>query len=142
MPLPRVRVEQNKTGRSQPEKARSKVTNRTILLPNIDGRSWRARRYKDIEASLIADQGGIEKVSEVRLQLIRRFAATTVLVEELESALARGEEIDRAEHAQHSSTLVRLCRQIGVGRVRKDKCADINPLDYVAGRHQFEDDDE
>ena len=59
--------------------ARSRISNGVDLLPNVDGRSLVARRYRDISGAIIVDQGGIDQCSELRLQLIRRFAAAAVL---------------------------------------------------------------
>jgi hypothetical protein len=96
--------------------ARSRVTNGHALLPGIDGRSAVARRYADICAALVADTGGESEISEVRKQLIRRFAALAVLAENMEARLATGEAIDLAEHALISSTLVRLASRLGINR--------------------------
>ncbi|MGO8972209.1 MAG: hypothetical protein ACLPTZ_06290 [Beijerinckiaceae bacterium] len=43
-----------------------------------------------------------------------------MLAEQLESRLANGEQIDIAEHATLSSTLVRLAQRIGIDRVAKN----------------------
>ena len=59
-------------------------------------------------------------MSEARAQLIRRFAAAAVLAEQMEARLANGEQIEIAEHAILSSTLVRLAQRIGINRVPKD----------------------
>jgi hypothetical protein len=98
---------------------RSKLTNQGTLLPEVDGRSALARRFRDIVAQLAADQGGADRLSEARLQLLRRFAAAAVLAEELEGKLARGQTIDLAEHALLSSTLVRIAQRIGIDRRAK-----------------------
>jgi len=108
------------------DKARkSRITNGRDLLPNIDGRSVFARRYRDIASALLVDQGGEDCCSESRKQLIRRFAATAVLAEQLESRLANGEQIDIGDHATLSSTLVRLAHRIGIDRVPRD----VSPAD-------------
>ena len=99
---------------------KSRITNGRDLLPNIDGRSVIARRYRDITAAILVDQGGEDRCSESRKQLIRRFAAAAVLAEQLESRLANGEQIDIAEHATLSSTLVRLAQRIGIDRRSRD----------------------
>jgi hypothetical protein len=90
------------------------------LLPNIDGRSATARRYRDIVAALVCDQGGSEHMSEARAQLSRRFAALAVQAEAMEARLARGEAIDLQEHALIASTLVRLAQRIGIDRHARD----------------------
>jgi hypothetical protein len=58
------------------------------------------------------------------MQLIRRFAAASCLAEQVEARIVSGEAIDLAEHAQLSSTLVRLANRIGLDRVPRD----ISPL--------------
>jgi hypothetical protein len=103
-----------------PATARSRVSNGRELLPNVDGRSLIARRYRDVVGAILADQGGEDRCSESRRQLIRRFAAAAVLAEQLEARLANGEQIDIAEHATLSSTLVRLASRIGIDRVPRD----------------------
>ena len=105
---------------SKPARTRSSVSNGKTLLPGIDGRSPTARRYKDICAALVADSGGVDRCSEARLQLIRRFSAACVMAEEVEAALVNGEEISIAEHSLLSSTLVRLAQRIGISRMPKN----------------------
>jgi hypothetical protein len=67
---------------------RSAVSNGSALLPNVDGRTIKARRFKDVEAGLIADKGGAP--SEGELQLIRRCAHLTVLLEDMEARSIAG----------------------------------------------------
>lgn len=111
-------------------KQRSRLTNGTALLPDIDGRSAIARRFKDITSSILADQGGADQCSETRLQLARRFAAAAVLAEQLESRLANGEQIDIQEHALLCSTLARLASRIGIERRARDVTPP-DPLQYA-----------
>jgi len=63
---------------------RSRISNGNGLLPGIDGRSEIARRYRDVVSAIIADQGGSDRCAEARIQLIRRFAACSVIAESLE----------------------------------------------------------
>jgi hypothetical protein len=100
--------------------ARSRLTNGKDILPNIDGRSLIARRYRDICAAIAADQGGLEQLSEARLQLIRRYAALCVMAEKMESRLVQGAEIDIIEHAQLTATMVRVAQRIGLDRIPRD----------------------
>jgi hypothetical protein len=58
-----------------PSRSRSAVTNH---LPGLDGRSATARRFRDLVNALIADMGGLDRCSEIRLGLLRRLASTTV----------------------------------------------------------------
>jgi hypothetical protein len=100
--------------------ARSRLTNGKDLLPNIDGRSLIARRYRDICTAIASDQGGPDQLSEARMQLIRRYAACCVLAEEKESQLVRGEQIDITAYVQLTTTMVRIALRIGLDRVPRD----------------------
>jgi hypothetical protein len=100
--------------------ARDKLTNGSKALPDTDGRLRIARRFRDIAAAILVDQGGAELCSESRRQLIRRFSAACVLAEDLEGRLARGEEIDVERHALLCSTLTRLAQRIGIDRRAKN----------------------
>jgi hypothetical protein len=108
--------------------ARSRVSNGRDILPNVDGRSLIARRYRDIANAVVVDQGGLDRCSESRLQLIRRFAAAACIAEQMEARLANGEEIDIAEHVVLSSTLVRLASRIGIDRVTRDVTPSLGDL--------------
>jgi hypothetical protein len=110
---------------------RSRVTNGTSILDGIDQRSPLARRYRDIFNAILGDQAETadHPVSEARRQLCRRFASASVLAEQLEARLVRGEQVDVAEHAALSSTLVRLAAKIGIDRKMLDVTTD--PLTYV-----------
>jgi hypothetical protein len=99
---------------------RTRVSNRHDILPDVDGRSLIARRYRDIANAMAVDQGGADRLSEAKLQLIRRFSAAAVLAERMEARLARGETIDIQEHALLCSTLTRLVQRIGVDRIPRD----------------------
>jgi hypothetical protein len=100
--------------------ARSRLSNGREVLPRVDGRSLVARRYRDIMCAVASDQGGAERLSEARLQLIRRFSAASVLAEQIEGRLARGEKIDIQEYSLVVSTMVRVAQRIGIDRVPRD----------------------
>lgn len=99
---------------------RSAVSNGTVLLPEIDGRTKLARRFKDIVSQITADQGGEDRIAEARLQLIRRFGAVSVLCEEMEARMAQGEAISIEKHSLLVSSLVRVAQRIGINRRAKD----------------------
>ena len=127
----------NRPALKQPSKGRSKVTNGDgVLLPDLDGRSRLARRYRDIARAILGDQGGADQCSESRQQLVRRFAAAAVLAERLESRLANGEEISIQEHAILSSTLVRLAGRIGIDRRMKHIVPSLD--EYLASTNNTE----
>ena len=109
--------------------ARSRVSNGRDVLPNIDGRTMLARRYRDVLAAVASDQGGVDHLSEARIQLVRRFAAAACLAEEMEAKLVGGQAINLAEHALLCSTLVRLAQRIGIDRRARNVVPDLR--DYL-----------
>jgi hypothetical protein len=72
------------------------VKNHKNLLPGLDGRSASARRFRDLVNAFVADMGGLDCCSEIRLGLLRRLASTTVQAEMLEARMVNGEAIDIA----------------------------------------------
>jgi hypothetical protein len=138
MPLQSARKQPADSGSVTERKrnGRSRVTNGHKTLPDVDGRSLVARRYRDIANAILVDQGGVEQCSESRKQLIRRFSAAAVLAEQLEARLANGETIDITQHALLVSSLVRIARQIGVNRVAKDITPSLDQ--YLAHREAAE----
>jgi hypothetical protein len=109
---------------------KTKIANGSEVLPNVDGRSLVARRYGEIVSALLIDQGDAGKISEARVQYIRRFAAAAVLAEQIEAALARGETIDIGDHALLCSTMVRVGNKLGLDRISKDVTPTVR--DYLA----------
>jgi hypothetical protein len=118
----------------QPATRLARPTNGVDVLPDVDGGSIVARRFRDISAQIIADQGGLSEVSESRLQLIRRFAAAAVIAEQLEARLAKGEEIDVERHALLCSTLCRVGTRIGIDRRAKNITPSLR--DYLEGKQE------
>jgi hypothetical protein len=96
---------------------RARATNHRDLLPRVtDGRAPQARRFRDLVRSMISDAGGVENCTEVRLGLIRRLAAATVLSEEIEGKAVNGQVVNINEFCQLASTTVRLASRLGLRR--------------------------
>ena len=100
--------------------AQSRVTNHKDVLPNVDGRTALARRYRDIAYQIAADQGGTDHLSEARLQLVRRLAAVSCLAEQMEARLVSGEDINITEDSLLASTAMRIVSRLGIDRIARD----------------------
>ena len=87
---------------------RSRVSNGKDILANVDGRTAIARRFRDIASAIISDLGGATECSAALIEIIRRFAGTCVLAEQLEMKLLNGEPVNSAEHSLLASTMCRL----------------------------------
>jgi hypothetical protein len=65
--------------------------------------------------------------------LVRRYASLSVVAEDLESKLVRGEAVDTAALATITSTLLRLCGRLGIGReANPSRIASLS--EYLDGR--------
>jgi hypothetical protein len=95
---------------------KSRISNHQDLLPNLDGRSAAARRFRDLVNSYLSDAGGIAECSEIRIGLIRRLAAVVVQSELLESRMVNGENVDTTRLCQLASTVVRISTRLGLER--------------------------
>ena len=111
---------------------RARVTNHKDLLPGLDGRSATARRFRDLVNAFVADMGGLDRCSEIRLGLVRRLAATTVQAEMLEARMVNGEAIDIAILCTLASTTVRLSQRLGLERRTRDVTPSLGQ--YLAAR--------
>jgi hypothetical protein len=99
-------------------------------LPALDGRSSAARRFRDLVGAYIADMGGLELCSEVKLGLLRRLAAIVVRAEMLEARMMNGEDVSVSELCSLASTAVRLSSRLGLERVAKDVAPTL--AEYIA----------
>jgi hypothetical protein len=102
------------------------------MLPGLDGRSATARRFRDLVNAFVADMGGLDRCSEIRLGLLRRLAATTVQAEMLEARMVNGEPIDIATLCTLASTTVRLSQRLGLERRTRDVTPSLGQ--YLAAR--------
>jgi hypothetical protein len=105
------------------------TTAKDLLFRGIDGNSVRYKRFVEIVKRLAVDQGGIAELSEVRLALLRRFAASCVMAEQLEVDFFSGKEVDIGLHVNLSSIMARLGARIGVDRRAKQIAP--NLTDYL-----------
>ena len=86
-------------------------------VADIRGYFAASRRYGEIVAALVNDQGGADHLSEARLQLVRRFAAYALLAEQMEAALMCGDKISVSEYTLVCNMQVRIADSIGLDRI-------------------------
>jgi hypothetical protein len=103
----------------------NRISNHYDLLPGVSGNSGQARRFRDLVNAYIADAGGIELCSEIRIGLFRRLAAATVRAEVLEARHINGEQTSISDQCALVSTVLRLSIRAGVERTPKDITPDL-----------------
>jgi hypothetical protein len=99
---------------------RARLSNHKDMLPGLDGRSAGARRFRDLIGAYVADLGGISNCSEVKIGLLRRLAAASVLAEALEAKAVDGGDIDVSVFCNLASTTVRIASRLGLERVQRN----------------------
>ena len=100
---------------------RSRMTNGSVLLPGVDGRSAWVRRCKDIIEAHLSDLGGEDNTSVAERSLVRRAAVITTELEMMEARFAAGHanpgELDLYQRT--AGNLRRLLEAIGLQRRAK-----------------------
>ena len=99
-------------------RTRSRVSNGSAVLDNVDGRSAVARRYRDVLNELISDLGG--DPSGAQSAIIRRASALCVVCEQAEAEMVAGGVLDLAEFTTAANSLRRLLSDLGLERRAKD----------------------
>src|SRR3954453_4619578 len=114
---------------------RSKVSNGTRLLQNVDGRSSSARRFRDLVRAYEAEVGG--NLTEVERGLIRQAAALTFKAETLQSDLVNGNPVDGDQLIRLTGTAKRILSAIGE-KASKRKAPAPTLADHIAKRRSQE----
>lgn len=109
----------NRIGKRPPD-VRSKVTNGSKLLTDVDGRSAPARRYRDLYQLITSDVGGADSISTARQELCRRAAGLAVLCEQIEADVVRQRSVDSEDYVRLINGLSRVLKLIGLKRLPKD----------------------
>ena len=106
---------------------RSRITNGTTFLPNVDGRSTWARIARDTMQTLMVHLGGEDQASATKKLIARRVGCIEAELTFLEDKFARyhadGSEptpTDLDLYGRMANTHRRLCESIGWERVARD----------------------
>jgi hypothetical protein len=86
----------------------------------IDRRSNAAKVFDRLVADVQSDLGGREQLSAIEVALVEAFAGAAVTLDNLNTRLLLGQEIDLSQHAQAVSAMVRVATRLGVRRRSRD----------------------
>jgi hypothetical protein len=114
----------NKLGKGRPRGSRNKP------VRDLDPRSPKACRFRDLLNGIISDFGGESEMSTAQMQLARRCAWVSVQCEALESS----EPFDVTAYTTMMGHLSRTLKVLGLKRQPRD----VTPTlpDYLAARAQ------
>ena len=117
--------------RPQKNRQRSRVSNGSVLLPGVDGRSSWVRRCKDVIAAHLSDLGGLDNCSAAEHSIVRRAAVLTTELEVLEVRFAKAGEassLDLETYQRCANSLRRLLEAIGLQRRPRDVSLTLNQI--------------
>jgi hypothetical protein len=109
------------TGHEKPARRKHRASRPQLLTRDrIDGRSGAAKVFDRLAAEIYADLGGRDQLSAIELALVEAFCGAACMLDNLNTPLLLGEEIDLGQHAQAVSAMVRVASRLGLQRRAKD----------------------
>jgi hypothetical protein len=106
---------------SKPVRRRHRAVKPQLLSrTRIDRRSNAAKVFDGLVSAVHADLGGRDQLSAIELALVEAFAGAAVTLDNLNTRLLLGQEIDLSQHAQAVSAMVRVASRLGLQRRAKD----------------------
>jgi hypothetical protein len=89
-------------------------------LPDLNWRSTEGRRFMRMVSQLVQDAGGADRVSALRLQLLRRVSAAIVLIEQIEAEALAGKPYDFLRYGVLLGAIAKIARIVGIERIPRD----------------------
>lgn len=96
-------------------------------LERLDGRTRLAQAVRARYAALTDDLGGHDAMSYQRRSLAKRALWQEAVIEQMEAALARGDDVDLGRMTQAVNSLQGLYKTLGLDRVARE----VNLADYI-----------
>lgn len=104
----------------QPKSSEIPQDYRADWIQRLDGRTRLAQAVQQRYTALAADLGGHDRMSYQRRSLAKRAIWLEAVIEQQESALARGEEVDQGKLTQAVNSLQGLFKTLGLERYAQD----------------------
>jgi hypothetical protein len=114
--------------------SRSKISNGTRLLANVDGRSSSARRFRDLVAAFEKEIGGAQ--NEIERGMIRQAAALTLKAEILQADLVNGAAVDSDALIRLTGTSKRILSDLRERAVKHKAKPKLTLADHIAKRQE------
>lgn len=114
-----------------PARSRSKISNGSWRLQNVDGRSSIGRRYRDLCQAYAAQIGG--ELTVLNRELVETAAGLAMRSALIRSAIARG-ELTEDDQVRVSSELRRVQAMIAA-RAEQNKPVPLSPVDAWRAQH-------
>jgi hypothetical protein len=115
------------------------ATGKARHVPRIDERGMWARRDRELHAAIVSDLGGMDRLSELERQLVRRAVGLALQCEQIEAGLAIGEKPDPSGTATLINAFNRCAKLLGWNRRARDVTPDLES--YLSERYSREPDE-
>jgi hypothetical protein len=102
----------------------------------VDGRSNAAKVFDRLVSSIETDLGGRDQLTAIEVALVEAFAGAAVTLENLNTRLLLGEEIDLSQHALAVSAMVRVASRLGLQRRARDVITPPSVAAYLEHKQQ------
>jgi hypothetical protein len=96
----------------------------------IDGRTQAAKFWDRMVDEIETDLGGHDRLSTIERTLICAYVSAALTLQNLNTRLLLGEEIDFSQHSQCVSAMTRVASRLGIRRRARDVTPD-DPLQYA-----------
>ena len=108
-----------------------------FYFDRVDGRSIRARRFRDIYTQTTEDLGGLDRLSEGETQIVRGIAMLSVMREDLDIAYMKGApeltlDSFAATYGLVINTLLKCFRSVGLKRRPREVSGELE--EYVKAK--------
>jgi hypothetical protein len=104
----------------KPERKHRATKPRLLTRGSIDGRTNASKVFERLAADIYADLGGRDALSAIELALVEAFCGAACMLDNLNTRLLLGEQIDLGQHAQAVSAMVRVASRLGLQRRARD----------------------
>ena len=118
--MPELALRPPTDSREKPRRKHVATKPQLLTRSQLDGRTNAAKTFDRLVSSIEADLGGRGELSAIEVSLVEAFASAFVTLENINTRLLLGQQIDLAEHAQAVSSLVRVASRLGIRRRAKD----------------------
>ena len=104
-----------KLGKAQ----QSRITNGKLFFDGVDGRTEKARRFRDIYLALVDELGGEENCNTSDLEMARAAAMLAMVGEHLQSRVCAGEDVDHLLLLRNANALRRQLAFLGLKNLNR-----------------------
>ena len=106
-------------GPTKPTRKHRAVKPQLLTRAVLDQRSNAAKLFDQLVVDIQNDLGGRHELSAIELTLVEAYAGAAITLENLNTRMLLGQDIDFGQHAQACTAMVRISSRLGLQRRSK-----------------------